>query len=1455
MNGGCKEMIRRDKFKLSMWVLAIISVVLLGNVAFAEEMIPRGVIKSDYVVGDKSGAEHVYYGEVWDFDDDTIETKMQDGFSMRKNELFISNKELIDYLSDLDTRRILEDDRYKFYLKDELHEGAELVAIEKVVGEKDCGIYYLSDKVEDEWIFGYGAEDYDEYDSDLNNAYENYFSLKLGDKFLEVYSDYDMDDLFEDLRNTPMYLFIDDEGNIDGILKYYNSAKKEDIYEYMRRLEEKPVVGSNSVIILNKKFSEFEISGNDAKVDFDDETDVEINLNDADMELDGDKEYIGRFLKEDENLTLLSAKEYVNQNSKEGKLKIITENCKRVVVVSSVDYENHEAEVIWGEESYPLDEEDYKVSFEYGENTYVLNADYMKEKALVDNCENVTQESVKIEPGQIIYTDNYYRRDTYGLSENTSVVLKKPETYIINSGENEIKKVFGEGFSEKYYLRIDEEFIDLEDLEKVMVLEDESWKVFDMKNVLNTYDLESEFECILVRDPIENNKIVSLLFKDIEKKKDYSKRAIGVVVDIEERNGFTELSLDISGDIKKLKCYKDKIDISNIELGDMILAYYNDEAMLSYENCDRDNIEEKVVFIEDEGYLKLLEFDYEDYDGKRKDFVVFDGKTFDDINENIKKGHRVAYVKILNDNILLDYKFIGDIDEEKIYRILDYDENSITFGFGASIDASDEEFTSEQREKIELSEVFKIEKGIEDVKNVNVLLDGDGKIAFIHCKRPDFSNYSSYSPSGKMKFSYKSVELAMIGINRMDESYVEGEISDYDSRRCVDFEQKFENLKMYKTDIFTDGKPLELDVKNMDELRANYSLEELDLVEDYLYTGSEHLAFFEENDGKITSIVYLNIVGDGVKGHISDDEQFVDENDRVYDIPYRFKYNDRTYSIQSLLKSYNKDIELRLLKMAGDNDYYAEVAKASVKRGDKQTAVVIVNYIDEEEKFCHFITADGEDLKVYANETDEKILQDLFDNFQEEDIVKIDYYGVLRNGVILESVERFCIPVDSDSTMYKVVNIDGLDITLETGDFEISDDEVEIKNLVSKVYKSVEGAVVFGEGKPVDLSREDFVTIHLNDAGKIDFVHVLGKYEILQMADKKDLVGDYLVVATPRLDSDLNWYNKWNELRIKSIASGEEQVIKNREYFNSEGYLGRIINNSSFDGYGQLDLYGIEDGMFEMGFVESRNAKEIVMSERGKFEISDENLIKVYYNGEEVNYSEIEDFDLDDKIPEMCRLTVYEGKVIFLEISQITDLGIVFHNTESDDSKVLKLNSGETYNLKIHEDEDYLFLDLEDLSDTGNSNFAGFIMDKGLLLYTKDGTRMVLNEKDYKYMKSLKPLFESSDSSFDEYGIKLGQEMDSLEYDDTKVKEMDKNRELEDGEFWIIECTSEANSENIKAVILENDESKIKTDIKLAGNYIVVRAKEQLEKDSDYYMTIVLEDGSVYKSNLGCVEE
>jgi hypothetical protein len=87
------------------------------------------------------------------------------------------------------------------------------------------------------------------------------------------------------------------------------------------------------------------------------------------------------------------------------------------------------------------------------------------------------------------------------------------------------------------------------------------------------------------------------------------------------------------------------------------------------------------------------------------------------------------------------------------------------------------------------------------------------------------------------------------------------------------------------------------------------------------------------------------------------------------------------------------------------------------------------------------------------------------------------------------------------------------------------------------------------------------------------------------------------------------------------------------------------------------------------------------------------------------------------------------------------------------------------------------------------------------------------------------------------------------------VKEMDKNRGFEDGEFWIIECTSEANSENIKAVILENDEAKIKTDIKLAGNYIVVRAKEQLEKGSDYYMTIVLEDGSVYKSNLGCVKE
>lgn len=203
-----------NKSKLLICIIAIATILISTSSGFADVVIPGFAIKSNYIVGDKSGAEYVYHGEMITLVGDDVSIIVQAGTEKKKMKLAVKNEKLKENLLELYEKKSMRYGRYKFYLKDEIDEGAELLAVERIIGEKDCGTYYLADKSGDGWIFGYRLNL--ECDSESKNV--NYFSLELSDEFFKVYSGYDIDEVFERFKGIPADIFIDNDGKLTGFL-------------------------------------------------------------------------------------------------------------------------------------------------------------------------------------------------------------------------------------------------------------------------------------------------------------------------------------------------------------------------------------------------------------------------------------------------------------------------------------------------------------------------------------------------------------------------------------------------------------------------------------------------------------------------------------------------------------------------------------------------------------------------------------------------------------------------------------------------------------------------------------------------------------------------------------------------------------------------------------------------------------------------------------------------------------------------------------------------------------------------------------------------------------------------------------------------------------------------------------------------------------------------------------
>jgi hypothetical protein len=778
------------------------------------------------------------------------------------------------------------------------------------------------------------------------------------------------------------------------------------------------------------------------------------------------------------------------------------------ILISEADYNENKFSGILGmpqkhgADTELIDDSEINLNQEFN----VLDAKDMKGKKLEDSSKFIKTEKMKLEPGQVIYTSKRNAKSIGEIDERAHVVLKNLKKYHINSGENSIENVSGNGLSRKCYLDIENENrVLLEDMDMVMVLESGRWKRFKMEDVMGIYDIESEFDCTLVRAPDQLDQIVSILFENLTRRPKYSNKAVGIVKNIEKNNDVIEVTIDSYGEQKNFRCLKEKIDVSDMKLDDLALICYKGDEINGYEIFDEDEIEEKTFFIRGEGDLELLGFASNDNFGIGDSVRVLDEKMFIDIREHFEKGQNIVVGKVLDDILLSKYEFIGGMDEKKVYKILEYDENSIIVGFRAEIDAEDEDFREEQKERLEFSESFKLPQIVDKYSVVNLMLDENNKLEFLHAKRDaeycDVTAYSSVSPTGNKHYSQTSFRMGILKSHKLTDERFDGIIEYRDKMlRKMKMSQDRSDIKVYQLDVDTKGKPLELDVKSMQELKNLYDLKEINISDKDPHDNSDCPAFFEIENNELKSIVYINPIGDRLRGRFEEDD-FVTNDNVKYEVDNLVVCDNNNRVMYYLLEVYKNEFGVDLVKIDGFRDYFVFIKDKTHISGERKNTIAIVNEIDSENHRASFINYETGYKSLYLDEMDEIIVKDIFENFKAGEIVKIDCREFGKTGIAVESIEHFYDPLREKAPIYRLKNIDGLNLTLERGKLKARDYDVYIENIVEEKYKAVEGVKVMKWGIDRDLSKNDYLYAHFDEAGNIDFIQVIGEYELYLHAE------------------------------------------------------------------------------------------------------------------------------------------------------------------------------------------------------------------------------------------------------------------------------------------------------------------------------------------------------------------
>ncbi|MCT4662241.1 MAG: hypothetical protein N4A40_10305, partial [Tissierellales bacterium] len=323
------------------------------------------------------------------------------------------------------------------------------------------------------------------------------------------------------------------------------------------------------------------------------------------------------------------------------------------------------------------------------------------------------------------------------------------------------------------------------------------------------------------------------------------------------------------------------------------------------------------------------------------------------------------------------------------------------------------------------------------------------------------------------------------------------------SNSDIRYNQKYQGIEFYDLRVKDrDESVVDISEKNIDELKLEYDLEQIDAatLDDREDEEGYFAAIVEDDDNKeISSIIAIRSGERGIKGKIVDDN-FVTDAGQVYKIEDEILVRGELFSVD--LDEFNdifkEDIEAVLIKQTQNEDYLLNVVMARKKLSEEREAIMLVidgpddgevTIARKNEKQSEGIFVDG--LNLESAGVDSK------------DIVVAKYRKTNDGQSIISSIKPYYKPfAKENSTIYRVKEINGLKLKLEMGDYRLDDEKhIAVQNSVLKEFKVLDSAPVFDEVSSEELHVGDYVNVKLDEKANVELVYIMSEKDVVRIVE------------------------------------------------------------------------------------------------------------------------------------------------------------------------------------------------------------------------------------------------------------------------------------------------------------------------------------------------------------------
>jgi hypothetical protein len=352
----------------------------------------------------------------------------------------------------------------------------------------------------------------------------------------------------------------------------------------------------------------------------------------------------------------------------------------------------------------------------------------------------------------------------------------------------------------------------------------------------------------------------------------------------------------------------------------------------------------------------------------------------------------------------------------------------------------------------------------------------------------------SYEIVDRLAKNEKRLSTAFVSHLYNNDGNLEIDIYDYEKDSSQYFYMTTSELDVYELNADDEKNfVMEYSDNELESFAKNYSVKKLNYEEEEYEELDNKLVIAEFNGfNKLNALVLVDLSDIAVLGKIVD-SQFVTNDGEKYDIKEYLLLGDENYKIKYFEKIYNGDVVAALIKKSDSEDYLVYLTKADFTLGDEKEAVMLVL------KGRH----GSIDINRYDERSEEGVLADGM-SFESEGIKSGDIVIAKYNETndeyikVIKSMDLFYRPLaDENQIIYKVKEIDGRDLKLETGDYRIDDqNDIVIDNGVVKNFTMLKSATVFRDTSDSNLRVGEYINVKLDDNGDVELAYELEGLEI-----------------------------------------------------------------------------------------------------------------------------------------------------------------------------------------------------------------------------------------------------------------------------------------------------------------------------------------------------------------------